>query len=107
MTIVDDRNPNHRDDDFARKNGFPSRIASGGMASHLLGEYISRVCGVENVASVMFRLSRPLYPGQALQISGSVARLIDSTGHAFEARLMADGLSGATATAKLHLPLAD
>ncbi len=98
--LVDDRNPNHRDDAVARKNGFPSRIASGGMATHLLGEYISRKFGIEDVESVVFRLSQPMYPGQTLEIGGYFE--VDGESRRFKAVVMADGQEGASAAATLR-----
>jgi hydroxyacyl-ACP dehydratase HTD2-like protein with hotdog domain len=102
VLLVDDRNRNHRDDEYARSNGFPCRIAQGGMANNLLGEYVSRNIGTANVEAVTFRLTQPIYPLQTLRIEGHVVSEPDSSDRTFLASLLADGNVAATATARLR-----
>ncbi len=102
VVAVNDINPNHRDDEFARKNGFPSRIASGGMTMFLLGEFITRLCGKSNISSVSFRLSSPVYPLQVLNVQGQANPLDPSK---FDAFMTADGARVATATVSLRQPV--
>lgn len=102
VLLMDDRNRNHRDDEYARSNGFPCRIAQGGMANNLLGEYISRNAGVSNVQSVTFRLTQPIYPLQTLRVEGRFVSQEGSEGRSFRANLLADGNVAAAATARLR-----
>jgi hydroxyacyl-ACP dehydratase HTD2-like protein with hotdog domain len=102
VLLVDDRNQNHRDDDYARSNGFPCRIASGGMTTNLLGEYVTRIAGAANIASVSFRLTQPIYPGQALLVEGRLDRDIDPSARRLQASLSADGKAVAFASVQLR-----
>jgi hydroxyacyl-ACP dehydratase HTD2-like protein with hotdog domain len=102
VLLVDDRNRNHRDDEYARSNGFPCRIAQGGMANNLLGEYVSRNVGSANVEAITFRLTQPIYPLQSLRIEGRVAIDEESADRSFQASLLADGNVAATAVARLR-----
>lgn len=102
VLLVDDRNRNHRDDEYARSNGFPSRIAQGGMANNLLGEYVSQNLGTSNVEAITFRLTQPIYPAQSLRVEGQVVTDEESGSRTFLANLLADGNVAATATARLR-----
>lgn len=102
VLLVDDRNRNHRDDEYARSNGFPCRIAQGGMANNLLGEYVSRNVGASSVEEITFRLAQPIYPAQSLRVEGQVVMEDTSGTRTFLASLLADGNVAAIATARLR-----
>ncbi|MDQ1490900.1 MAG: hypothetical protein QOJ23_3414 [Actinomycetota bacterium] len=80
VEAVEDPNPLHRDEDFARSIGFPTVVASGGMALGLLGSYVERAAGEGGVAVFAPRLHAPLFPGEELHLSGSLSSDDDGSG---------------------------
>jgi acyl dehydratase len=107
VEAVEDPNPLHRDEDFARSIGFPTVVASGGMALGLLGSYVERAAGKGDVAVFAPRLHAPLFPGEELQLSGSLPSEVDGSGRvAMVCRLAAGPQRRIVATADAKLGVA-
>ncbi len=84
LAISGDDNPLHTDEDFAKSFGFSSRVAYGMMIasffSTLGGVYLpGRYCIIQGV-SMDFRA--PVYAGDELTVTGSVAELFPSVSSA-------------------------
>ena len=67
--IVQDFNPVHYDDEFARKAGLPGVIAQGPLTMALVLDALVAEHGAENVAGVQVRLKAPVQPGDQLHLA--------------------------------------
>lgn len=65
---VQDFNPVHYDDEFARKLGLPSAIAQGPLTVLLALDALVAEHGADNVAAIQTRLKQPVFPGDQLQV---------------------------------------
>ncbi|WP_151448237.1 MaoC/PaaZ C-terminal domain-containing protein [Lacisediminimonas profundi] len=66
--IVQDFNPVHYDDEFAKKLGLPGAIAQGPLTVLLAIDALVAQHGSERLASVQTRLKAPVFPGDELQV---------------------------------------
>lgn len=64
-----DFNPVHHDEEAARRAGYPSVFAMGMFTAGLLGDYVSRWLGAENVARFSVRFASPVWPGDTLSLA--------------------------------------
>ena len=67
--IVQDFNPVHYDDEFARKSGLPGVIAQGPLTLTLVLDALVAKHGADNIAGIKARLKAPVVPGDQLQLS--------------------------------------
>lgn len=78
--VTGDMNPFHRDDDFARKYGFEGHAAFGMLTasflSTLAGMYLPGEKSI--IMSTETKFMKPVYPGDTLTISGTVAEKNDT-----------------------------
>ena len=78
--ITGDMNPLHNDDEFARKHRYPQQVVFG----MLTASFLSTLAGVylpgerSLIQSVETKFVNPVYVGDRLLISGTVAELNDS-----------------------------
>lgn len=68
--IVQDFNPVHYDDEFARKSGLPGAIAQGPLTLTLVLDALVAQHGVDNIAGITVRLKAPVVPQDQLHLSG-------------------------------------
>ena len=79
-TITGDVNPLHNNDDYAKARDYKGRVAYG----MLTASYLSTLAGVylpgENslIHSVKTKFSKPVYPGDTLQIEGTIEEMNDT-----------------------------
>ena len=66
--IVQDFNPVHYDDDFARKAGLPGVIAQGPLTLCLALDALVAEHGADNIAGISVRLKAPVQPGDQLHM---------------------------------------
>ena len=76
---VNDFNPIHVDEEFAKGVGFPSVIAHGPLSLAYLVQLLATSFGVANVRGVSGQFRAPVLPGDVLRIEGEVTG-IDTTG---------------------------
>jgi acyl dehydratase len=67
-----DFNPAHVDEEFARAAGMPSVFAHGLLSAGLLGQYLARWVGQDNVRTFGVRFTGQVWPDDSLTISGQV-----------------------------------
>lgn len=67
--IVQDFNPVHYDDEFARQSGLPSAIAQGPLTLTLVLDALVAQHGAANIAGIKARLKAPVLPGVQLHLS--------------------------------------
>lgn len=65
---VQDFNPVHYDDEFAKKLGLPGAIAQGPLTVLLALDALVAAHGATAIASLQARLKAPVVPGDALQL---------------------------------------
>ena len=75
LDISNDINPLHVDSNYAKKKGFPNRVAYGLLTSSfystLVGVYLpGKYCILQGID---IQFSKPVYIGDALKISGKVS----------------------------------
>lgn len=79
--IVQDFNPVHYDDEFARKAGLPGIIAQGPLTVTLVLDSLIGRHGVHSIAGFKARLKAPVRPGDRLHIvagaDGSVVASVE------------------------------
>lgn len=68
--IVQDFNPVHYDDEFARKSGLPGAIAQGPLTLTLVLDALVAQHGVDNITGITVRLKAPVVPQDQLHLSG-------------------------------------
>ena len=71
--IVQDFNPVHYDDAFARQAGLPGIIAQGPLTVTLVLDALIQNMGVESIGGLRCRLKAPVVPGDALVVRCSDA----------------------------------
>ena len=78
--ITGDDNPFHRDDDFAKKQGFKGHVAFGMLTasflSTLAGMYLPGKKSI--IQNTEIKFMKPVYPGDTLTVSGTVAEKNDA-----------------------------
>ncbi|MGH8831980.1 MAG: MaoC family dehydratase [Polaromonas sp.] len=67
--IVQDFNPVHYDDEFARKSGLPGAIAQGPLTLTLVLDALVAKHGADNIASIKVRLKAPVVPADQLHLT--------------------------------------
>jgi acyl dehydratase len=77
---VDDFNPIHVDEDFAKSVGFPSAIAHGPLALAFAVQLLAKSFGVANVRGVSAQFRAPVLPGDVLRIEGEVTGIDEANG---------------------------
>jgi acyl dehydratase len=70
-SAVDDFNPIHVDDEFARSTGLPSVIAHGPLTAALIIDAIAAQLGVERLRAADIRLKAPVFPDEELVVEPS------------------------------------
>jgi len=65
---VQDFNPMHYDDEFARKSGLPGIIAHGPLTFALVLDALVAVHGAEKIAGLRTRLKAPVFPGDRIHL---------------------------------------
>lgn len=66
--VVQDFNPVHYDDEFARKLGLPSAIAQGPLTVTLVLDSLVAKLGADRIGSLKTRLRAPVCPGDQLHL---------------------------------------
>lgn len=66
--VVQDFNPVHYDDEFARKSQLPGVIAQGPLTFALVLDALVAANGVANIAGMKARLKAPVFPGNQLHL---------------------------------------
>lgn len=67
--IVQDFNPVHYDDEFARQSGLPGAIAQGPLTLTLVLDALVAQHGADNIASITVRLKAPVLPSDQLHLA--------------------------------------
>ncbi|MCY1167316.1 MaoC like domain protein [compost metagenome] len=67
--IVQDFNPVHYDDEFARKSGLPGAIAQGPLTLTLVLDALVAKHGADNIAGIKTRLKAPVVPADQLHLA--------------------------------------
>ena len=67
--IVQDFNPVHFDDEFARQSGLPGVIAQGPLTLTLVLDALVAQHGADNIAGIKARLKAPVVPGAQLHLA--------------------------------------
>ncbi|MES2974728.1 MAG: MaoC family dehydratase [Pseudomonadota bacterium] len=68
--IVQDFNPVHYDDEFAKKSGLPGAIAQGPLTLTLVLDALVAQHGADNIAGIKVRLKAPVVPQDQLHLAG-------------------------------------
>lgn len=80
LDITGDINPLHTDKEFASDKGYPDRVVYGMLTasflSTLAGVYLPGECSL--IHSVESKLTRPVYVGDTLTVSGTVTEKSES-----------------------------
>jgi acyl dehydratase len=92
---VNDFNPIHVDEEFAKGVGFPSVIAHGPLSLAYLVQLLATTFGVTNVRGVSAQFRAPVLPGDVLRVEGEVTG-IDGGGGAPVATCAVRVLKGET-----------
>ena len=106
--VSGDRNPLHRDDDFARSVGFPGVIAHGMFTmGHMAAAVVAWAGDPGAVVTVSAQFREPVFPGDTL-VAGGRVRSIDASIATIETwvRLERDGSVGSpvkNGTARVRL----
>lgn len=66
--IVQDFNPVHYDDEFAKKAGLPTVIAQGPLTVTLMLDALVAQYGADEIAALSVRLKSPVLPGDQLHV---------------------------------------
>jgi len=75
-----DFNPVHHDEPFATAAGYPAPLVVGMFHAGALLAWASDWLGPDNVRRVRCRWREPVFPGDVLTLSGSVARTYEEGG---------------------------
>ena len=75
-----DFNPVHHDELFARAAGYPAPLGVGMFQAGALFAWASDWLGPSNVRRARCRWKEPVFPGDTLTLSGTVARTYDEGG---------------------------
>jgi acyl dehydratase len=77
---VDDFNPIHCDEEFAKKVGFPSVIAHGPLTVAFLTQALGEAFGPENIRAVSAQFRAPVLPGDVIRVAGTVTEVSEKNG---------------------------
>ena len=77
---VNDFNPIHVDEEFAKSVGFPSVIAHGPLSLAYAVQLLAENFGPANVRGVSAQFRAPVLPGDLLRIEGEVTGIDDEKG---------------------------
>jgi acyl dehydratase len=75
-----DFNPIHHDEPFARGAGYPSVISVGMLQAGFVGSYCAELAGPESVRELRVRFRDTVFPGDELEVSGTVERVEEEGG---------------------------
>jgi hypothetical protein len=67
--VVQDFNPVHYDDEFAKKAGLPSAIAQGPLTVTLLLDALLAQHGTDAIGKLSVRLKTPVFPGDQVHVT--------------------------------------
>lgn len=78
--MTEDFNPLHCDEEYARSTKFNKRIVHGMLAAGLFSSLLGMICpGKKNLyLSQTLNFKKPIYPGDELNVQGTIIRKIDS-----------------------------
>lgn len=77
--VVQDFNPVHYDDEFAKKMGLPACIAQGPLTVTQLLDAVVAAVGAGNVTGIKARLKAPVFPGDQLHLKCDGAGAFSAT----------------------------
>lgn len=77
--IVQDFNPIHYDDEFARKSGLPGIIAQGPLTLTLVLDALVAAHGAANIGAIKTRLKAPVRPGEQLHLATTATGNLSAT----------------------------
>lgn len=77
--IVQDFNPVHYDDEFARETGLPGIIAQGPLTFTILLDALVGSYGAEAISGMKARLKAPVFVGDKLHLNCDAAGNISAT----------------------------
>ena len=69
-----DMNPIHHDEPFARAAGYPAPLAVGMFQAGVLCAWAARRFGAENLRRARMRWQEPVFPGDVLELEGTITR---------------------------------
>ncbi|HEY1919469.1 MAG TPA: MaoC family dehydratase [Streptosporangiaceae bacterium] len=75
-----DFNPLHLDDEFARTAGFPTAVAHGPLTLAFFMQALSANFGPLSVRGVAANFKAPVFPGDVLEIGGTVDEIEEKDG---------------------------
>jgi len=75
-----DFNPVHHDEPFARAAGYPAPLVVGMFQAGALMAWASDWLGPANVRGVRCRWREPVFPGDVLTLTGTIARKYEDGG---------------------------
>jgi acyl dehydratase len=75
-----DFNPVHHDEEFAKNLGLPSVFAMGLLGAGYLSRLVTDWLGLRNLRFFSVRFATQVWPGDVLQMSGTVTRVYDEAG---------------------------
>ena len=75
-----DFNPVHHDEEFAKNLGLPSVFAMGLLGAGFLSRLATDWLGLRNLRFFSVRFATQMWPGDVLQMSGTVTRVYDDAG---------------------------
>lgn len=78
--LTGDFNPLHCDDNYAKSQGFQSKVAQGMLISGFFSTLVGMICpGKRNLyLSQDSNFKKPIYPGDSISVKGKVINKIDS-----------------------------
>jgi acyl dehydratase len=81
LRAFDDRSPIHVDDEYARRRGYPSRVAHGALLNGFLSHFVGmRVPGRRGLLqAVDLQYTMPCFVGDALKLRVTVLQKSEST----------------------------
>ena len=75
-----DFNPVHHDEEFAKNLGLPSVFAMGLLGAGFLSRLVTDWLGLRNLRFFSVRFATQMWPGDVLQMSGTVTRVYEDAG---------------------------
>jgi acyl dehydratase len=77
-TAINDFNPIHLDDDFARAAGFPKGIVPGPLLMGYVGLLLARWAGIERIVRLSGRLTSPTLLDDAVSCRGELRHITEA-----------------------------
>jgi 3-hydroxybutyryl-CoA dehydratase len=80
IELFHDASPIHVDDDFARRKGFPGRVAHGAILNGFVSHFVGMVLPGRRalLLSTDIRYLRPAYPGTRVRLRAKVTQRVES-----------------------------